>query len=175
MKLQEAKQLAGRIVDALRPMCERIEIAGSIRRGKPEVGDIDLVILPLRGMRQAIADRCRLRATPVIEGEQNCIYRLRLPDGREIQLDIFFARPALRDLFQTKPSNWGTLLLCRTGSKEHNIWIAERARSLGFMWKPYEGLFDEEGYCIAAAEEVEIFSALNLGWIPPELRERPKT
>lgn len=171
MKPRRALNLAEQIATALTPLCERIEIAGSIRRARPEVNDIDLVILPRPGQLQAIKDRCRVRCAAVTDGPQNCIFRLPLDVHSDIQLDLFFARPASRDLLASAPGNFGSLLLCRTGSKEHNIFLIEHAKRLGRVWKPYEGVFAGDT-CWAAEEESEIFTALDLPWINPEERER---
>jgi DNA polymerase/3'-5' exonuclease PolX len=46
MELSRAREIAKRVLVLLRPFCERAEIAGSIRRGKPEVGDIEIVVIP---------------------------------------------------------------------------------------------------------------------------------
>ncbi len=45
-KLEEAKAIALRVCERIAPACERVEVAGSIRRGKPQVGDIELVVIP---------------------------------------------------------------------------------------------------------------------------------
>lgn len=164
--------MAEKIKAELAPMCDLIEIAGSIRRQRAEVGDIDLVVLPRAGQLGAIKDRCRRSCRVITDGEQNFICNLRLAPGREFQLDIFFARPAVKDLLQTVPGNFGSLLLCRTGSKEHNIFMVEHAKRLGLVWRPYAGVFDGDGYCLAAESEPEIFKALDLEFVPPERRER---
>lgn len=172
MKLELSLILADKIIAALRPLCERIEVAGSIRRRRPEVNDIDLVLLPRPGQTETIKDRCRARCHQVTDGPQNAIFRLQLPDLTPLQLDLFFATPPSRDLLTATPGNFGTLLLCRTGSKEHNIFLVEHAKRLGLIWKPYAGIFDAAGRCLAAELEAEIFTALDLSWIPPEQRER---
>jgi len=168
MNLTEAKPMAEKIAEQLAPLCERIEIAGSIRRGRPWVNDLDLVILPKGGRPDAIKARCEQKCTIVTDGPQNYIVRL----NTGVQLDIFFARPAYKDLLQTIPGNFGTLLVCRTGSREHNIYLVEHAKRLGMVWKPYQGVFDCEGYAVAAEDEAGIFRALQLDFIPPEKRER---
>lgn len=61
MKLERATIIADKVVTALRPLCERIEIAGSVRRARPEVNDVDLVLLPRPGQTAAIKARCRER------------------------------------------------------------------------------------------------------------------
>lgn len=173
MKLSAATALAEKIKAELQPFCERIEIAGSIRRGRPEVGDIDLVILPKPGQLAAIKARCLHRCAPVTEGDQNFIVRLPMSGPLPgAQLDIFFARPATKDFFQEVPCNFGTLLLCRTGSKEHNIFLVEHAKRMGLTWHPYRGVVDPEGYILASATEQAIFTALDLEFIPPAQRER---
>ncbi len=175
MKLFDAYNLAEKIVAQLAPLCERIEVAGSIRRARPECGDIDLVILPLPGQIAAIKSRCSQKLAAVTEGEQNCIYRFSQSPGAAwsgVQLDLFFARPAVKDLLQTVPGNFGTLLLCRTGSKEHNIWLVESAKRLGLTWSPYRGVLDADGYVIASESEEDVFKALGLEFIPPQRRER---
>lgn len=182
MTFTEAMPIAERIRAQLAPMCERIEIAGSLRRQRPNVNDIDLVILPKAGQLDAIKARCEQRCKVVKDGEQNYIVRLPVSkatgghssilsqDG--LQLDIFFARPAVKDLLQTVPGNWGTLLLCRTGSTAHNIFLVEHAKRLGLTWNPYKGVEDADGYVIASESELEIFQALGLEFIAAERRER---
>ncbi len=172
MKLTRAQGIAEKIVVQLAPYCERIEIAGSIRRARPEVGDLDLVILPKPEQLHAIKTRCAQRCAVVTNGEQNCIYRMELSDHSQFQLDIFFARPATRDLLNTAPGNFGTLLLCRTGSKEHNIFLVEHAKRHGLRWNPYRGVIDGAQNVIASETEADIFKALELPWIKPEDRER---
>lgn len=172
MKLQRALAIGLKISEILAPLCERIEIAGSIRRVRPEVGDLDLVILPKPGQLAAIKARCQEKCAPIRDGEQNCIYRLELSDGTPLQVDIFFARPAISDLLQTVPGNFGTLLLCRTGSKEHNIYLVEHAKRLGLRWNPYRGVINEQQQVIASETEADVFQALQLPFIKPEERER---
>ena len=168
MKLFDAYKIADLIKGELAQFCERIEVAGSIRRARPEVGDIDFVILPKAGQLAAIKARCEQRCAVVKDGEQN--YIVRLPNG--FQVDIFFARPAVKDLLQTVPGNWGSLLLCRTGSTAHNIWLVEHAKSRGFTWNPYRGVLDGDGFVIASETEEDIFDMLALDFVAPASRER---
>ena len=173
MKLRDAITLAEKIKAQLEPFSERIEIAGSIRRGRPEVGDVDLVILPKPGQVAAIKERCRQKCAPVTDGPQNCIFRLPMVGPfAGVQLDIFFARPATSDLLQTLPGNFGTLLICRTGSKEHNIFLVEHAKRIGLTWNPYRGVIDPEGFVLASETEEDVFAALDLAFVPPASRER---
>jgi DNA polymerase (family 10) len=172
--LAKARRYAEQIAAALQPFCTRLEIAGSIRRERPYCGDIDIVAEP----RDEAALRARiLDGKEVVQnGPQNI--HVRLTTGLEIQ--VFLARPETKDLLDTKPSNWGSLLLLRTGSREHNIFLTQTARANCMHWKVYEGLFwaspsprgegRGEGL-IASATEEEIFAALHLKYVPPQKRE----
>lgn len=184
MKLHPAITLAERIVRELAPACDRIEIAGSIRRARSEVNDIDLVILPKLGKLDAIKQRCKERCRVISDGRQNFISALRIAPGEEFQLDIFFAKRPESDLLESKPGNFGSLLLCRTGSKEHNIKLAQLAKDRDMAWKVYQGLFaggawelqGQEsvyvgGQIIASETEEDIFKALGVPFVPPVLRE----
>jgi DNA polymerase (family X) len=171
MRLDFAGRLATRIVAELAPLCERIEVAGSIRRRRPMVGDIDLVALPLQGGAEAFRARVKRSARVAVDGQQNLIVEL----ANGVQVDVFIARrKSVPDLFGAQVrGNFGSLLLCRTGSREHNIYVAQRALAEGWKWDPYAGLFDGAGHWLAGEwEEREIFERLGMGWIEPERRER---
>ena len=71
MPLVTARVLAERIVDELRPFCERIEIAGSIRRRRPLCGDVDLVALPKDGRGADLEKRIMRHCKSLSCGDQN--------------------------------------------------------------------------------------------------------
>jgi DNA polymerase (family 10) len=168
LSLNQAGKLAAKIVAELAPFCERIEIAGSIRRLRPIVNDIDIVALPLPDQVNALRERVLRNTTPISDGAEIIIARM----ANGVQLDLWIAQRPHKDLFTSKPTNWGMLLLARTGSKEHNIWLAQLAQKFGRRFNPHHGIF-EQGRCIASATEEEVFGALGLAFIPPEERERP--
>ena len=169
MLLEKADKLAGHVKEALAPFCDQIEIVGSVRRRRPVVNDLDLVCLPKLGEFHALRARVLEKTYLVLDGAENLIVRQHVT---HFQIDIFVARPTERDLFQSKPGNFGSLLICRTGSKEHNIYLVETAKRAGLRWNPYYGVYDGHGHCIAAETEADIFRALGLDFIPPEKRER---
>src|SRR4051812_38344090 len=146
MKLYQAMTIAERIQGELAPFCHKLEIAGSIRRGRGEVNDIDLVILPKGGANGAngigaIKARCRQRCRVIRDGDQNFIVAMRMPDHSELQVDIFFAHAGKDDLLDPQPTNFGSLLICRTGSKEHNIKLCQIAKQQDKKWNPYQGIY----------------------------------
>lgn len=168
MKLALAFRQAVLITEALRTHCERIEIAGSIRRQRPEVGDIDLVCLPngIAG-REGLIARCAQTSKMVKCGEQYVVFEL----ANGFQLDLWFAHRGGGDMFAPDPPNFGVLLLARTGSAMHNVWIAQTAQAAGLHFNPHKGILRGREV-IASAEEKDIFAALGLDWIAPERRDR---
>ena len=105
MKLEDALVIAERLKVDLARSCERIEIAGSIRRGKPEVKDIEIVAVPKDDLFEwslalAVGD-----ATFKKNGAR--YKQIILPEG--INLDFFLVRP---------PAQWGVIFLLRTGPAE---------------------------------------------------------
>lgn len=162
--LAKARAMAEKIAASLQEVCTRVEIAGSIRRGRPDCGDLDFVVMtdnPVK-LRERVMQRCRIRQW----GPQNILAVME----NGVTLDIFIAHPGIKELFDTKPSNWGTLLLCRTGSVAHNVYLVETAKRAGMKWNPYHGLYSGNKL-IASETEQDIFTALGLPFVPPEKRE----
>ena len=165
--LSQAEKLAAKIVAELKPFCERIEIAGSIRRRRPAVNDIDIVVLPLADQVNALRERVLRNTEPISDGKE--IILTRLQNG--MQLDLWIAQRPKKDLFSDTPTNFGVLWLTRTGSKEHNVWLCCHAQKLGRHLNPHHGVY-ENGKLFASATEEEVFAALQLEFVPPERRER---
>jgi DNA polymerase/3'-5' exonuclease PolX len=190
--LAYAQRIAEQIAAELTPFCEMIEIAGSIRRRRPVVNDIDLVAQVKPGMDRPFRDRVHRNTRPEIDGQQTLVVALPLPSrvaagalptgSQELQIDIWLASRGERDLLSQTPGNWGTLFLCRTGSKQHNIFLCQRAASLGLSWNPHHGVYGPLGWpvvpsgsrsvCLASETEEDIFRILGLPVIPPEHRDR---
>ena len=167
MPLGKAEAVAERIVDALKPFCDQIEVAGSIRRRCQDVGDIDLVILPKAGQLEAIKERCSRPGISVLtNGAQNYLFV-----WHGIQVDIFFARHEERDLLDLRPGNFASLFMCRTGSKQHNIWFCQEALKGGCFWDPYQGVYRGKDL-LPCATERDLYAAIGQDYIEPEARER---
>ncbi len=176
LPLAKAEAIARKIRAELAPWCDQIEIAGSIRRRRPDCGDIDIVCLAKSpSCITRILERCGKNARPVKKGDQYCVFEL----ANGFQLDLWLAHPGGpnpgTDLFETEkediPGNFGVLLLARTGSAMFNVWIAQTAKAQGLHFNPHAGI-SRGKRILAATEEPEIFSALGLDFIPPENRER---
>ena len=164
MKLEEAEQLASQIVHSIEQFCdpEHVVVAGSIRRKRSEVNDIDIVLVPQAWMWNTIIQKLKTNwLAEVVEAGQE-LARLKVPTGatsETVQVDIYRARP----------ETWGVLLLIRTGSMQHNIKLCSRARAMNMMLSAKQGVI-KDGKVVASRTEEEIFRALDLDFVPPELR-----
>lgn len=155
MELIKAKRRAEGIIAQLKPYCEQIEIAGSIRRQRPQVRDIDLVVIP-SNQGQFIYALMQLNGRIVLKG--NKLIRCELP---AVMLDIYIATP----------ETWATILLIRTGSIRHNIKLALLAKEGGLHLHADGTGLTRNGNRIAGDTEESIFAALRLPYKPPEERE----
>jgi hypothetical protein len=105
-------------------------------------------------------------------GDCIAFYRIQTGRWKGLQIDICFTRLESKDLLgDVTHSNWGAVLMCRTGSKEHNIAMIQKAGFLGRKWSPTDGV-SEDGKLIASADEESIFRALGMDYVEPEDRER---
>jgi DNA polymerase/3'-5' exonuclease PolX len=161
MKHQQINEIAIKVLQQLEPYCERIEIAGSIRREKPEPNDIEIVAIPkpydVGLFESGIATV--VNRWEKIKGELPCKYTQRiLPEG--IKLDLFFATP----------KNWGLILAVLTGSPEYSYRIlATQWVRLGY--KTENGILVKDGKEIEVREEMELFKMLGLKWVKPKYRK----
>jgi len=157
IELSRAQKMAETIVDRLKPYCvRRPEIVGSIRRKKPWVKDIDLVLIP-RDLWNLHAELTRLGGGKMTMSGSKI---MRIMYG-SIQVDVYVA----------DEYTWATLLLIRTGSKENNIRLCTVAQKKGWRLKANgDGLFNETGERIAGDTEESIYAALGLRYQAPEER-----
>jgi len=159
-RLGYATETANRLVALLEPCCERIAVAGSIRRKRSEVRDIDLVIIPNS-----------LSALGITLSRYGEILTKKRIDSKTRIIKYRF-RGVLVEIYIANPQNWPMLLLVRTGSASHNQMLAMRARSMGRKFKANgEGILDADGRRISGDTEESIFEALRMKYVPPEERE----
>jgi DNA polymerase (family 10) len=153
-----ATALAEQVLASLRevPGVGRIAYAGSLRRMKETVGDID--VLATADDPAALMDAFRRQpyvAEVIASGEA----KTSVLTGPGLQVDLRVV-PA---------GSWGAALQYFTGSKEHNVRLREICVKRGWKLSEY-GLFEGERV-IAAESEEEIYAALGMQWVPPPLRE----
>jgi DNA polymerase (family X) len=158
--LHDADELVSGLVARLRdaPGVRRIESAGSLRRRRATIGDIDLLA--------AVDDPAELFARL---GGATGVDRV-LAAGTDKSSIVLSEGPQI-DLMVCPPAAWGTHLVHLTGSAAHNVALRGRAldRGLSLSEKGFKEI--ETGKLLLAAEEEEVYARLDLAWIPPELRE----
>jgi DNA polymerase (family 10) len=135
---------------------EEVTPAGSLRRGRETIGDLDLLVTggePARVAEHFV--RFPGVAQVLAQGEDKASVKLQ----NDLQVDV---RMLPRE-------SYGAAMQYFTGSKEHNVALRERAKKRGWKLSEY-GLFEGEKV-IASRTEEEIYQKLGLEWIPPELRE----
>ena len=159
MLLDEATALAEHVLGFVRshPACERAEIAGSLRRRKETIGDLDLVAASREG--KALADA--FAEAPFVDevlahGPTKVYIKC---GGVEVDLRI------------VAPEAFGSLLHHFTGGQAHNIVLRERAVKMGINISEYGLAKAGTGEYEPIATEEELYSRLGLPYIPPELRE----
>lgn len=157
----------------LSPVCERLEVAGSLRRRKSTVKDIELVAIP------------QFDIVKNLLGET--INKISLLDRRLMKSGIlprkkadgslqgvgekakFYVEPTLGiplDLFVTTPECWGVIFLLRTGSAEFNIRLVKHMKTLGYAMRDGR-IYDASGQIVQTREERDVFRALKVKWKEP--------
>jgi DNA polymerase/3'-5' exonuclease PolX len=172
MNLAAAQPIAERVRDLLAPHCDRIEIAGSIRRQKAEVGDIEICAIPKTVQEEDLFGGTGVRRDPgfsqrvsnlgVIEaGDPTAgkYIKLQLPAG--IQMDLFLATQ----------DNWGWIFAIRTGSAE----FSHRKLAAGLLragHKAEGGRIHRlaDGAIVPLPEEADLFNLIGLPFIHPRHR-----
>jgi DNA polymerase (family X) len=149
---------AGKGVDSVTP-------AGSLRRGKETVGDLDLLVTLADGhtsQKHVDALAKHVLEFPGIDqtlahGENKVSFTLK--DGLQVDVRLL------------EKENFGAALLYFTGSKEHNVTLRGRANDMGYTLNEYALATLKAEKRVAGRTEEEIYSKLRLDFIPPELRE----
>src|SRR6478672_124228 len=159
--LSYAEGVAAELIESLRqvPGVEAITPAGSLRRGRETVGDLDLLVTgpdPTPSLERFIAHP---RVQEVLaRGENKASARVGL-EGLQV------------DVRALAPEAFGAAMQYFTGSKDHNVAIRTRAVRMGLKLSEY-GLFRiEDDFKVAGETEAGVYEALGMPWIPPERRE----
>lgn len=173
--IQTVMPIAQRLLSALAPHCHRVELAGSLRRGRPMVGDIELVAIPIRPtnlLGEALDGPTQLD---------------RYLDSRAIQFvkrgpkyQQFQYGPYLVDLFLATPATWGSVFTIRTGSADFSKWLVTYEPRGACPWQvsfgnanANPGRLTHNGRLLSTPEESDVFNALGLAYIDPTHRHGP--
>lgn len=185
-----AIEVAREMCGILTPCCAKIIVAGSLRRRKREVSDVDIVYVPNMVTGKDPADlfgkEIQHNAVDVALDEminRGVLERRRDADGGATwgamnKLALHRASGIPVDLFAADHDNWWNLVVCRTGPMESNIRLASAAREAGWKWDPTSGGFTRPsiekggGYVDVkmCRSEEEVFQFMCLPFFPPEER-----
>lgn len=175
--LKFAEGIAETFIDEISPYCEKRFLVGSIRRRVLQVHDIDIVLIPkyeqtkddtlfgepvsINLLDRKLAQLCmENRLTLDVNG--SLIKRFLNFDETDIPIDLYIATEA----------TWHTLVLIRTGSKQHNIKLCMRAQDLRMQLKADgQGLVDAQLKIIPINSEEDIFQRLQFPFVIPENRK----
>lgn len=174
MILEEAEALAEHYKHQLEFVCERIEIAGSVRRQKPEVHDIELVAIPkLEASKDMFGQQTGTVNLLDIYCDDFCTmvkngHRYKQIKTPGINIDLFIVLP---------PAQWGVIFTLRTGPAEFSHRIVTAKKFGGNLPSNCQvkdgGVYktDEPIQFITMPEEIDFLNFLGLGWIEPKDRK----
>jgi DNA polymerase (family 10) len=160
MLLAHALETAEELILALRtaaPALRQATYAGSLRRGRPTVGDLDILVA---------ADE----ASAVVRAFTTLPLVAQVESAGDEKASILLHNGTQADLIAVPPALWGSALQHFTGSKAHNIRFRELALARGLSFSEH-GFRRADGTVLTCATEEEVYAAVDLPWIPPELRE----
>jgi DNA polymerase (family 10) len=158
--LHDADALVAGLLHRLRQVnaVRRIEPAGSLRRRRSTIGDLDLL---------AAVDS----AEPLFRALEDLLEVDRVLAAGTDKTSILMSDGPQVDLMVCPPADWGTHLVHFTGSKDHNVALRGRALDRGLSLSEKGFKVVETGEVQHVANEEEVYARLDLPWIPPELRE----
>jgi len=168
MQLEKARAIAEKIKAILESSCERIVIAGSIRRQKPDVGDLELLCIP---KYFAGVDMLDAKIQTMIHFDM-LGYRLNKLGskvyGPKNKLLVHLPSGIGVDVFSTTAECWPVALVVRTGGKSTNQEIATRAIERGMRFHAYgRGFTLPDGGELVCLREVDVFQAVGLRYLDP--------
>jgi DNA polymerase (family X) len=164
--LDAAEREAQKIIDHLRayPGVEKVTPAGSLRRGRETVGDLDILVTGKACCDDAAREKLieHIIQLPglmdiIARGENKVSFRLR--GGMQVDVRLL------------PPESFGAALQYFTGSKAHNVALRQRALKMGYTLSEYSLAMLDTEKPVAGKTEEEIYAKLKLDYIPPELRE----
>lgn len=171
--LAHMRHIADALAAKLAGVCTRVEVAGSIRRDKPMIGDIELCVIPpmqgdLFGVESPDLDALtrHMDAWPIAYNKQGDRYR-------QFTFDMPGAAPITVDLFLANPDNYGYILMLRTGSWEFSKRMVS-PREWGGMKPEHirvaDGVVYEYGAAVAVPDEERLFALWGMDYIEPKER-----
>src|SRR5579863_3051566 len=165
-RIDQAQEAADRLEHYLLafPGFERVTPAGSLRRGRETAGDLDLLVTGSACAPQKTAEAVEyVAAYPgiadlIVKGENKVSFHI--DSGMQVDVRLL------------PNESYGAALQYFTGSKAHNVSLRQRALKMGYTLSEWSlARLDDESVIVAAATEEEIYAALGMDWMAPEMRE----
>lgn len=175
----QAIAVARELCEAFKPVTTRLVVAGSLRRRKETVGDVEIVYVPTWlehqvGLFPGDVEPVDQAARVIDELRQRDVIRPRLGQlnqtlwGPKNKLAEHVTTRIPVDLFATAEDCWWNYLVCRTGGRETNERIATAALAKGWKWHPYrDGFTDERGRVVPVKSERDVFELVGLEYLEP--------
>lgn len=179
MSLQRGEHYAVKILDWIKDYVHRAEVAGSIRRQCFTVNDVDIVCIPkreeIKDLTGAVVEtRCPLLFFLMKYVEENKARGATFINGggkTESPNQFLVKLPGCQlDLWLCDEENWITRFICRTGSRQFNIRMCQRAQTLQMRWNPYVGLMNHRNEVVPLKTEQDFFDALKTRYLTPKER-----
>ncbi len=165
-QIDAADEVAQKLIELIKPLpgVDTVTPAGSLRRGRETVGDLDLLVTGNAGSNESQRNKVidAILSFPGIvdvlaRGENKVSFKLR--SGLQVDVRVL------------APESFGAGLLYFTGSKSHSVYLRQRALKLGYTLNEYDLARVDDNKRVAGKTEEEIYKKLGLEFIPPELRE----
>lgn len=188
LPLAEAQLIAHDLVTLLRPACDRIEIAGSIRRQKDDIGDVEIVCIPKTMEQFTAADMFGDEPKPLLTNmlDELCAglvlrgmlkYRLNKNGGKSWGHDLKWGmfQDFAVDIYSATAETWAVTLAIRTGSAEFSHKLVTPRAVGGFcpghlVFKGWRVRRRDDGMAYDTPEEADVFHVLGIGYPQPWLR-----
>lgn len=179
MKLDEARRVAEAVVARLRPQCERIAVAGSVRREEPEVHDVEIVYVAT--MAATPGQLLDVHSYPLTEDVIKAMVDEGLlrydtdvrRNGPKYKRMIHCPSGAVVELFRAESENWGLILALRTGPAKFNKMLVAHGWEGGVLppdHKVRDGYLWRRGVIFPTPEEESFFRAIEVPCWPPQMR-----
>ena len=173
-----ALAVAKELCELLKPLTDRLVVAGSLRRRKLEVGDVEILFIPqMVTVPDGLFDSKQvsrvdallevlLRPPPIVSKRLSASGSTAW--GAKNKLAVHVASGIPVDLFTATAENWFNYLVCRTGSAESNMAICNAAIARGWKWNPYgAGFTDAHGDLVPVTSERDVFELVGLKYLEP--------
>ena len=179
MQLAHARELGMQVVEALSPACERLLLAGSVRRDKPQPKDIEIVYVPI--LVETSLDLFTTGLYPATEAKivdlvHAGFWQFDLQTRRnEPKYKRLIYKNTVIELFRATRENWGLILALRTGPTDFNHLLVDRFRGAmpvdmqmksGYLW--------QRGQRLPTPTESDFFTAIGIPLWPPHERSGPR-